>query len=125
MEPSEHPEIIIRRTIPTNIPKIVNLQKESFFYLARYGNIWHPDELENHLKIFPEGQCVADLDGQIIGSASSLIVRLEPEHADHTWKQITGNGMMTTHDPRGDSLLWSRYFYSSKVQTRAHREKTV
>jgi ribosomal protein S18 acetylase RimI-like enzyme len=104
MEPSEHLEIIIRKTIPPDIPKIVNLQKESFPYLASYGNIWHPVELESHLKIFPEGQCVADLDGQIVGSASSLIVRLEPEYADHTSEQITGNGMMTTHDPSGDSL---------------------
>jgi hypothetical protein len=104
MESSEPSKITIRKTIPTDIPKIVNLQKESFPYLARYGNVWHPDELESHLKIFPEGQCVSDLDGQIIGSASSLIVRLEPEYADHTWEKITGNGMMTTHDPSGDSL---------------------
>jgi len=106
MEPSEHEhlDIIIRRTISTDIPKIVNLQKESFPYLAKYGNVWHPDELQSHLKIFPEGQCVADLGGEIIGSASSLIVRLKPEYADHTWEQITGNGMMTTHDPSGDSL---------------------
>ncbi len=69
MEPSEHLEIIIRKTIPPDIPKIVNLQKESFPYLASYGNIWHPVELASHLKIFPEGQCVADLDGQIVGSA--------------------------------------------------------
>jgi hypothetical protein len=68
MESSEPSKITIRKTIPTDIPKIVNLQKESFPYLARYGNVWHPDELESHLKIFPEGQCVADLDGQIIGS---------------------------------------------------------
>ena len=101
---SDQTEIIIRRTVSKDIPKIVNLQKESFPYLARYGNIWHPDELESHLRVFPEGQSVADLYGKIVGSASSLIVHLDPEYADHTWKEITANGMMTNHNPQGDSL---------------------
>ena len=104
MTSSDQTEIIIRRTVSEDIPKIVNLQKESFPYLARYGNIWHPDELESHLRIFPEGQSVADLHGEIVGSASSLIVHLDPEYADHTWKEITANGMMTNHNPQGDSL---------------------
>jgi ribosomal protein S18 acetylase RimI-like enzyme len=104
LEPPDHSEIIIRRTLPEDIDKIVNLQKESFPYLARTGNIWHPDELRSHLEVFPEGQCVADLNGQVIGSASSLVVQLEPEYVDHTWKEITGNGLLTTHNPDGDSL---------------------
>lgn len=104
MEPPDHSEIIIRRTVPEDIDKIVNLQKESFPYLARTGNIWHPDELRSHLEVFPEGQCVADLNGHVIGSASSLVVQLEPEYVDHTWKEITGNGLLTTHNPSGDSL---------------------
>jgi len=104
MTSSDQTEIIIRRTVSEDIPKIVNLQKESFPYLARYGNIWHPNELASHLRFFPEGQSVADLHGEIVGSASSLIVRLNPEYADHTWKEITTNGMMTNHNPLGDSL---------------------
>jgi hypothetical protein len=101
MTSSDQTEIIIRRTASEDIPKIVNLQKESFPYLARYGNIWHPD---THLRVFPEGQSVADLYGKIVGSASSLIVHLDPEYEDHTWKEITANGMMTNHNPQGDSL---------------------
>ena len=99
-----HRDIIIRKTFLEDIPKIINLQKESFPYLAKYGNIWHESELQNHLRIFPEGQCVADLNGQIIGSATTLIVMLEPEYKDHSWKEITSDGMITNHDPRGDSL---------------------
>ena len=99
-----HRDIIIRKTFLEDIPKIINLQKESFPYLAKYGNIWHESELQNHLRIFPEGQCVADLNGQIIGSATTLIVMLEPEYKDHSWKEITSDGMITNHDPRGESL---------------------
>ena len=59
---SLHPRdlgVIVRNTQPEDIPRIVDLQKESFPYLARYGNIWHPEELESHIRIFPQGQFVA------------------------------------------------------------------
>jgi ribosomal protein S18 acetylase RimI-like enzyme len=98
-------KVKIRNTIEEDIPKIVRLQKESFPLLARYGNIWHEDELQSHLKIFPEGQFVAiEPDGTVVGSASTLIVALNPEYADHTWKEITTDGMFTNHNPGGDSL---------------------
>jgi ribosomal protein S18 acetylase RimI-like enzyme len=97
--------VIIRNTKKEDIHKIVELQKESFPLLANYGNIWHEEELHNHLNIFPEGQFVAlEPDGTIVGSASTLVVSLNPEYADHTWKEITANGMFTNHNPNGDSL---------------------
>ena len=80
MSDSLHPRdlgVIVRNTQPEDIIKIVDLQKESFPYLARYGNIWHPEELESHLHIFPQGQFVAvEPDGMVVGSASTLIVLL-------------------------------------------------
>jgi ribosomal protein S18 acetylase RimI-like enzyme len=95
----------IRNTKKEDIHKIVELQKESFPFLANYGNIWHEEELHNHLNIFPEGQFVAlEPDGTVVGSASTLVVSLNPEYADHTWKEITANGMFTNHNPNGDSL---------------------
>src|SRR5919112_1752950 len=97
--------VSVRNTQPEDITKIVDLQKESFPYLARYGNIWHPEELESHLRTFPEGQFVAvEPDGTVVGSASTLIVSLNPEHTEHTWKEITANGMFRNHNHNGDSL---------------------
>jgi GNAT superfamily N-acetyltransferase len=108
MSNSLHPRdlgVIVRNTTPEDISKIVDLQKVSFPYLARYGNIWHPEELENHLRIFPQGQFVAvEPDGTVVGSASTLIVQLNPNYAEHTWKGITANGMFTNHIFNGDSL---------------------
>jgi ribosomal protein S18 acetylase RimI-like enzyme len=97
--------VIIRNTNVRDIPNIVSLQKQSFPYLARYGNIWRPEELESHLQVFPQGQFVAiEPDGTVVGSASTLVVSLNPEYAEHTWKGITANGLFTNHDPKGDSL---------------------
>jgi ribosomal protein S18 acetylase RimI-like enzyme len=114
-------EVVVRNTQSEDIPKIVDLQKESFPYLARYGNIWHPEELECHLRIFPQGQFVAvEPDGLVVGSASTLMVSLDPEYADHTWKEITANGMFTNHNSNGDSL------YGADISTHPkHRHEGI
>ncbi|HEU4823997.1 MAG TPA: GNAT family N-acetyltransferase, partial [Nitrososphaeraceae archaeon] len=124
MSDSLHPRdlgVIVRNTKPEDIPKIVNVQKESFPYLAHYGNIWHPDELQTHLHTFSEGQFVAvEPDGTIVGSASTLIVSLSPEYAEHTWKEITADGMFTNHNSNGDSL------YGADISTHPkHRHEGI
>ena len=72
--------------------------------MAAYGMIWPSSFLENHISIFPEGQFCAEVNGRIIGSASSLLVHLKPNYADHTWYDITGQGLFTNHNPNADSL---------------------
>jgi hypothetical protein len=108
MSNSIHPRdlgVIVRNTQPEDISEIVNLQKLSYPYLAPYGNIWRSEELESHLRIFPKGQFVAiEPDGTVVGSASTLIISLNPEYTEHTWKDITANGLFTNHNPKGDSL---------------------
>ena len=100
-----HTGVKVRNTLKNDIPKIIDLQKESFPFLAKYGNIWKAEELESHLEIFPEGQFITiEPDGTIVGSASTLIVSLDPEYKEHTWIDITANGMFTNHSYDGDSL---------------------
>ncbi|MGE0243968.1 MAG: GNAT family N-acetyltransferase [Nitrososphaeraceae archaeon] len=95
----------VRNTTLDDIPKIVELQMQSFPYLAKYGNVWRAEELESHLKIFPEGQFVTvEPDGTVVGSASTLIVSLDPEYKEHNWNEITANGMFFNHTYNGDSL---------------------
>ncbi|MFZ0510907.1 MAG: GNAT family N-acetyltransferase [Candidatus Nitrosopolaris sp.] len=98
-------KIRIRNIHKEDIPKIIALQRESFSDMAIYGMIWPSAFLENHLRVFPEGQLCVELDKQkIIASASSLIISLKPSYREHTWHQITGYGMFDNHDPLGDSL---------------------
>ena len=110
--------VLIRPTTVADIPEIVRLQEESFAELAKLGNIWRPAELKSHLDIFPEGQLVAEFDGTIVGSATSLIVHLNPNYADHTWTGITGNGMLTTHLSAGDTLYGADISTHPKVRHR-------
>ena len=105
MSTDHNVHLIIRNTRLDDIEKIERLQQDSFPILARYDNIWHPEELKSHLQIFPLGQfVVVEEDGEVVGSASTLIVTLNPEYAEHTWKGITSDGIFTDHNPNGDSL---------------------
>jgi GNAT superfamily N-acetyltransferase len=97
------PAIIIRNTQEKDISQIIALQKESFPDVAA-GMIYVPSFLENHIRLFPEGQFCAELNEMIVASACSLIVSLQPEYADHTWYDIVGDQKTTSHNPKGDSL---------------------
>jgi hypothetical protein len=103
-----HPDdlgAIIGNTHQDDIPKIVDLQKESFPYLASCGNMWRHEELDTHLRIFRQGQFFAvESDDLVIGSATTLKISLIPEYAEYTWKEITADGMICNHNPNGDSL---------------------
>ncbi|MBA3749885.1 MAG: GNAT family N-acetyltransferase [Nitrosopumilus sp.] len=72
--------------------------------MAAYGMIWPSSFLISHIKIFPEGQLCAEVEGRLVGSSSSLIVSIKPDYSEHTWNDITGQGLFTNHDPGGDSL---------------------
>jgi GNAT superfamily N-acetyltransferase len=97
-------EGIIRNIRIDDIGKILQLQEVSFADMAAYGMVWPASYLKKHIRIFPEGQLCADIDGKIVASASCLIVTLKPQYSDHTWHDITGYGLFTTHDPKGDTL---------------------
>ncbi len=94
-----------------DILKIVELQIESFPYLAVIGVVWKPEHLEAHLKVFPEGQFCAEYNGKIVGSCSSLIIKLEPEYKEHTWLEACGDSFYKNYNLKGDSL------YGSDVST--------
>jgi len=87
-----------------DILQIEELQKLSFPVMAAEGVYWKPYQLEAHLKIFPEGQFVAEYHGKIVGSCSSLIITLVPEYKEHSWIEVCGDSFFKNHDPKGDTL---------------------
>jgi ribosomal protein S18 acetylase RimI-like enzyme len=97
-------ELIIRNIRIDDIDKILQLQEVSFADMAVYGMVWPASYLKNHIRVFPEGQLCAEINRKIVASASSLIVTLKPQYSEHTWHDITGYGLFTTHDPKGDTL---------------------
>lgn len=102
---------VIRNVTLQDIPKIVELQKIAFPYMAAEGVVWKQEHLEAHVKLFPEGQFCAEYEGKIIGSCSSLIITLDPEYKEHTWLDACGDPFFRNHDQKGDSL------YAADVST--------
>ena len=94
----------VRTLRKDDIPAIVDLQKAAFPVMAAEGVYWKPFQLEAHLKVFPEGQFCAEYKGKIVGSCSSLIIKLEPEYKEHTWKEACGSSLFEGHNPNGDTL---------------------
>ncbi|MCM3088778.1 carbon-nitrogen hydrolase family protein [Bhargavaea ginsengi] len=92
--------MVIREMTHDDIEAILRMQDECFPGM----DPWERAHLESHLNIFPEGQFVAELDGEIIGSCSSLIINFDEYDDRHTWDDVTDEGYITNHNPEGYNL---------------------
>ncbi|MFC7364380.1 MULTISPECIES: bifunctional GNAT family N-acetyltransferase/carbon-nitrogen hydrolase family protein [Bhargavaea] len=92
--------MVIREMTHDDIDSILRMQDACFPGM----DPWDREHLESHLNIFPEGQFVAELDGEIIGSCSSLIINFDEYDDRHTWDDVTDEGYITNHNPDGYNL---------------------
>ena len=91
----------VRQMTLDDIPAVIDLQVRAFPGLPP----WMPEQLANHLRIFPEGQLVvADSKGCVLGSASSLLIDWDDYAESANWELITGDGSFNTHNPIGLTL---------------------
>lgn len=65
---------------------------------------WQKEQVASQLEHFPEGQICVELDGKIVASSSSLVVKFTEHQAWHDWAAIADKGYIRTHDPHGDTL---------------------
>jgi len=93
-------KLIIRNMEYRDIEHILPLQAICFPGMEP----WTKEQLESHLKLFQEGQIVAEYDGEIIGSCSSLIINFDEYDDRHTWDDVTDRGYITNHNPDGYNL---------------------
>lgn len=79
-------------------------------YATWPGMWWSRKDISKLLAVFPEGQFAILVDGKVVGSALSLIVKMSKYRLNHTYDQITGNQNFDTHDPKGDVLYGIEVF---------------
>jgi GNAT superfamily N-acetyltransferase len=65
---------------------------------------WREHHIETLTKNFPEGQVLIRVNGQLAGSALSIIVDYAKFDNKHSYREITGDFKFHTHDPEGDIL---------------------
>ena len=92
--------MILRQMTIEDIETILKIQELCFPGM----DPWERAHLKSHISIFPEGQIVAELDGEIVGSCSSLRINFDEYDDRHTWSDVTANGFITNHDTEGYNL---------------------
>ena len=93
-------EVVLRPLVIEDYDALVRMQALCFPGMATWGR----DQIESQLTHFPEGQLAIEYEGELVATASSLIVDFEDYSAWHNWKEISNNGYITNHNPEGDTL---------------------
>jgi predicted amidohydrolase/ribosomal protein S18 acetylase RimI-like enzyme len=92
--------IDVRSMSVRDIPAVQELQRTCFPGIAP----WPEDVLRAQIARFSEGQIVATIDGRLVATSSSLIVKSEAWNRPHTLSEVSDDGRISTHDPHGDAL---------------------
>lgn len=98
--------ITTRRWKPSDIPAIAKLMRAAYPRLDK-ESLQNERQLRMQLDAFPEGQFLAERQGEVIGYATSLIVQLDDDSPWYSYDEITGVGTFSTHDASGDTLYGS------------------
>ncbi len=71
---------------------------------------WGYAQIQRLLQDFPVGQICIEVNGVVAAVALAIIVKHDDYGDDHTYNEITGNGELTTHNPKGDVLYGIEIF---------------
>ncbi|MFV0590021.1 MAG: GNAT family N-acetyltransferase [Draconibacterium sp.] len=88
-----------------NIDDYEELQRSSIEAYPNWkDDYWEKKDIRKLVKIFPEGQLAVLVDGVVVGSALSIIVKYELFGDNHTYEEIIGRYSFNTHNPKGNVL---------------------
>jgi len=85
-------------------------------YSAMPDAYWKESHISKLITVFPEGQIVIKVNGQLAGCALSIIVDYDKFPSSHTYKEITGNYSFDTHTSEGDVLYGIDVFIQPKFR---------
>ncbi|MDG5787399.1 GNAT family N-acetyltransferase [Evansella sp. AB-P1] len=96
-------KINVRTYSIDDFDKLLTIQKEAFPPPFPKELWWNKEQIQAHIKTFPQGAMLAELNNEPVGSATSLIVSFDG--SPHTWEKIADNGYIrNSHEPTGDTL---------------------
>jgi GNAT superfamily N-acetyltransferase len=110
-------DILVRQTTVGDFPGIIELTQRVY----PQSRPWGTHQLASHLQIFPEGQFVAidERTGRVAGMAASLIVLWDDYEIAASWRDFTGGGLFTNHDPAlGRTLYGAEVMVDPAIQGR-------
>jgi predicted amidohydrolase/ribosomal protein S18 acetylase RimI-like enzyme len=77
---------------------------------------WQKHEIHKLISLFPEGQVVLRVNGEIAGCALSVLQYDSITDRNHTYNEITGNDTFKTHKKDGDLLYGIDVFIAPKFR---------
>lgn len=95
---------VVRNYTEKDFDALILIQQESFPPPFPPELWWNEGQLKNHITLFPEGALCIEINGEVAGSMTGLLVQFDPVHPEHTWEEITDNGYIRNHDPNGNTL---------------------
>lgn len=103
---AEKPKLFIRNATEQDVPEIFKLSTQV------YGEAMSCTEgqLRGQITAFPEGQFVAEFESKIVGYCASFRISGNIALKPHTWKEITGVGYASRHEPEGEYLYGMEIF---------------
>jgi predicted amidohydrolase/ribosomal protein S18 acetylase RimI-like enzyme len=105
--------LIIREATLADVDGISQLVERVYPGMPPYPK----EMLRAQVKSYPEGHLLAVLNGEIVGYCATLRLSGDKALVPHSWREITGGGYATTHNPGGDYL----YGYEVCVDPRMRR----
>jgi len=103
---------LIRHTRSSDIKPLLDLQERVYPTIRP----WPESTLRQQIETFPQGQIVAEVDGQLVGAASSLMIMWDEWDVEHTWKEITSRGSFNTHNAEGRTLYGAEVFVQPELR---------
>lgn len=97
-------DVTIRTMEAIDIAGAVALQRACFPPPFPEDLLWRSEHLQRHLEVFPDGQFVAVGGGNIVGSASTVIVAESTYRLHGSWEATVGGAFLEAHDPAGSTL---------------------
>lgn len=76
------------------------LQRACFPTLGE-SELMTAEMFEKHCEIFPEGEFVALMNGEVVGLGSGFFIDFDFDDHTHTFNDIIAGGYYTNHDPNG------------------------
>lgn len=108
--------VIVRQMTSDDFAGVLALQPLCFPPPFPQDSVWEQSDLEAHLRIFPAGQHVAVLDGEIVGSSSCLVIPEESWTNLTDWYETVGGTEMENHSLQGTTLFGADISVSPNVR---------
>lgn len=99
-DPEHKPALVIRLAQREDAKAIRELAKKVYPDIPPYSE----EQIFGQIQNFQQGQFIAEFRGKVVGYCATFRISGKIALAPHTWKEITGGGFASRHDPNGDYL---------------------